>query len=214
MKGRIKFMVLMIASLALLLLPGPQPSFGFVITFEGLNDLDSITNQYAAEGVVFENAIALLSGAVGGSLNETDFPPHSGVAVASPENSGFMFLKFDPAFIFVGGFFTYSLFPVDAFLTLTAYDSSANILGTVHSTFHDNTGISGNPPNEFLSISGVGEIKTLQIDGPGDQWTLDDFTATGATPIPEPATIILVASGLAGAFGYQKRRLHKTRTNS
>jgi hypothetical protein len=213
MKGRIKFMVLTIISLTLLALPGPQPSFGFVITFEGLHDLNVITNHYSALGVTFENAIVLVSGAEGGSLNEFSFPPHSGDIVASPENSGFMFLKFDPTFIFVGGFFTYSL-PEGAFLTLTALDSSANILGTVHSTFYDNTGESGNPPNEFLSISGVGEIKTLQIDGPGDQWTLDDFTATGATPIPEPATIILVASGLAGAFGYQKRRLHKTRTNS
>lgn len=58
------------------------------IDFEGLPDSTNVTNQYS--GVIFSNAIILTTGI---SLNEFEFPPHSGTNVAS-DNGGPLSITF------------------------------------------------------------------------------------------------------------------------
>src|SRR5262245_58531052 len=85
------------------------------INFEGLPDLTRVTNQYA--GVVFSNAAIATAGV---SLNEFDFPPHSGSNVVF-DNGGPIAIIFTSAATAFSGFFTYA-----APLTLTAYDALNN----------------------------------------------------------------------------------------
>jgi hypothetical protein len=194
----------------------PQVSEAVFIDFEGLSDLEAITTQYAAEGVLFEDAVALISGLEGGTLNEVEFPPASGITVLSHEFiDGIptpVTVRFSPSpFSAVSGLFTYAT-PVDT-LFVSAFNPSGNLLITVSSAFNDNTALVGDPgssPNELIQISGVGPIGRLVIDGQGGEWTLDDFAGT---PIPEPSTAVLFGIALAGLSGYNSRRWTCRRTS-
>ena len=194
----------------------PRESEAILIDFEGLSDLETVTTQFASQGVIFEDAVALVSGAIGGTLNEVEFPPRSGVTVLSHDfidgTPTPVTVRFDPVpFSAVSGFFTYAT-PIDT-LFLSAFDPDGNLLITVSSAFNDNTALFGDPgssPNELIQISGVGSIGSLVIDGRGGEWVLDDFAGT---PIPEPATVVLFGIALAGLSRYNSRRWPCRRTS-
>ena len=186
--------------LGCLLVVTPQPSFGIVINFDSLVDLEGVTNQFAAQGVRFTNATVLTAGI---SLNELEFPPQSGDKVVF-DDGGPITVTFDPIpFLEVGGFFTHTV-PI----TLSAFDPLGNLLAEV-SNLGSNLGLSGDPgssPNEFLGISGLGPIGSLQIAGDlvvGGSFTLDDFTGTPQRAVTIPATLFLLGSSLAGLSGYR-----------
>lgn len=177
-----------------------------VIDFEGLTDTELVTNQYlVAFGITFDGATALLRGAlpVGGSLNELDFPPHSGDAVVFESASGGITVTFATPALSIGGFFTYN-----AQVTLTAY-LGANVVDSVTSLFSDNIGTGVNPPNEFITVSSPGGITSLTIvgDSAGGSFVLDDFSAEN---VPEPGvTALLCASGVVAAA--RRRRAVRAR---
>src|SRR5262249_55316111 len=135
----------------LLVSAAATPSYAALIDFEDLNDLDSVTTQYA--GVTFSNAIALSAGI---SLNEVDFPPHSGSNVIVDAGAP-MSLTFAGAVSAFNGYFTYA-----APLTLTAYALDGTALGSTASASSTNVGTS---PNELLSLSGLGSIYSILIAG-------------------------------------------------
>ncbi|MHC1743304.1 MAG: PEP-CTERM sorting domain-containing protein [Syntrophobacteraceae bacterium] len=170
----------------------PRLSFGITIDFETLTDSDVVTNQFADQGVTFTNATVLTAGI---SLNELEFPPTSGFSVVF-DDGGPMTLTFSVPFLDVGGFFTYI-----APLSLSAFDPFGALVESVTSAFSSNLALSGDlgsSPNELLQIAGVGPIGSLRIEGDllGSSFTMDDFQ--GTTPVPEPATLLLLGSGLAG----------------
>jgi hypothetical protein len=180
-----------------------------VIDFEGLSDLEAVTNQYA--GLTFAGATALVSGAVGGSLNELDFPPRSGDVVVSDE-SGPLSIVFDAPVGAVGGFFTYV-----AGLTIQVFDSSSVLIGSASSLFTNNTagglGDAGSGPNEFIEFVAAAGIKSVVFSGlaGGGSFVLDDLTVTALRdpdpdpdpdPVPEPSTLSLL--GLAGALAARR----------
>ena len=153
------------------------------IDFEGLSDGALVTTQYS--GLTFSNAQILTAGV---SLNELEFPPHSGVNVVS-DYSGPIAIVFATPVSSVSGYFTYS-----AALTLTAYNSSATVLGSIASAFTSNDALSGDPgssPNELLQLSFSSGISELVIAGDpnGGSFALDDLTySTGGVTTPEPGT--------------------------
>jgi len=180
----------------------PPASFGVTIDFESVPDLTGagvvVDTQFQAQGVLFTNTVALTEGI---SLGDDFLPPKSGSTVVS-DDMGPMILTFSVPFLDVGGFFTYAIS-----LTLSAFDPSGSPIGLpVTSTFSDNTALSGNLPNEFLHITGVGPIGSLRIEGDpaGASFTLDNFSATAA--VPEPSTILLLGGALAGLIGYRVRQ--------
>jgi hypothetical protein len=166
-------------------------AYADVIDFEGLEDSISVTNQYSGFGVVFSNTTVIKAGL---SLNESEFPPYSGTNVAF-DDGGFMTLMFSVPMANFSAYFNYVV-P----LTLSFYDVLNNLEGTVNSAFASNlllSGDLGSSPNEPLSFAWASGISSVVIAGAqgGSSFTMDDLTLT---PVPEPATLILLGCGIIG----------------
>lgn len=163
------------------------------ITFEGLTDGTAVTNQFS--NLLFLNATVATAGI---SLNEFEFPPHSGSNVVF-DSGGPISISFLVPITSVSGFFTYG-----TQLTITAFDASNNVLAALTSAFNNNQALSGDTgshPNEFLSFSVVSGISRITISGDpsGGSFTLDDLTFnTAAAPVPEPASLSLLLGALGG----------------
>jgi hypothetical protein len=161
------------------------------INFEGLPDSTILTNQYS--GVTFTNAIILSAGI---SLNEFEFPPHSGVNVAS-DNGGPMSIVFTSPIASFSGYFTYA-----ESLTVQAFGSDSNQVALAASLFSNNeamSGVPGSSPNEFLRVGSSGGISRIAITGDpaGGSFALDDVAySTSAASVPEPGTLLVAGLGL------------------
>jgi hypothetical protein len=187
------------------LIPSSVLAGPILIDFETLADQEAVTNQFVSDGVLFTGAMAFQSGAVGGSLNEVDFPPFSGFTVIS-DDQGPMRLDFATGAVSFSARFTY-VTP----LTITAFAGSSAI-GSVSSLFAANDGSSGNPQNELIELIVAAGMTHLVIEGSalGGSFVLDDLsvqTSDTPTPVPEPATVSLVLLGAAavGARKYRRR---------
>jgi hypothetical protein len=196
--NRKRFLVIV---LALLLVAFQSVAQADVINFETFADSEVLTNQVS--GLIFTNATVLTAGI---TLNEFEFPPASWMNVVF-DDGGKMTIDFATPQASVGGYFTY-LAP----LTLTAYDTGGSLLGTDTSEFEANLALSGDPgslPNEFLGFASAGGITKVTITGDlaGGSFTLDDLTYIPAQPtsVPEPGTLLLLGTGLAG-FWFSRRR--------
>jgi hypothetical protein len=173
-----------------------------VLNFEGFVDGTALTTQYP--GFTFSNAIILSSGI---SLNEFEFPPHSGVNVVSDDGGPMTITLGTPATSF-GGYFTYA-----EPLTIDAFGTAFNLVASVTSPFSNNEAMSGDlgsSPNEFLQVSygsGISEIRIIG-DPLGGSFTLDDATIkTGASTVPEPRFSSLFCA--AGLFLFLAHSLRK-----
>ncbi|HEY3383843.1 MAG TPA: PEP-CTERM sorting domain-containing protein [Vicinamibacterales bacterium] len=190
------------------LLAGP-----IVINFEdnGLTDGVAVSDFYSfSHGLTFDNATVLTAGF---SLNEENYPPHSGDNVVTSGvfvdgEDGKLWIAGDfigiafatPVFGFAG-YFTYS-----AKVTVTAFDSSDNPLGSVTSQCSENwVGVVPKCgwPNEGLALLvDSGGISSVMIVGSeeGSSFALDDVTYWDEpVPVPEPGTLSLLALGVFGA---------------
>ena len=173
------------------------------ITFETLSDLEAVTTQFA--DVTFANATVLTAGI---SVNDDDFPPHSGDKVIF-DDGGPISLTFATPIASFGGYFTYA-----APLTIEAFSPANVSLGTVTSAFAANYASSGmGTPNEFLQVafaSGIGSV-TVMGDTFGGSFVLDDVTliplqSDSNVPTPEPGTVGLLSLGLAAGWRRIKAR--------
>jgi hypothetical protein len=170
-----------------------------LITFEGFPDSTILSDQYQGLGVSFENAEILTAQY---SLNEADFPPHSGVNVAI-DDGGPMLLSFASPIIGFSGYFTYT-----EPLTLQGYDDLGNPLANIvsMSQFFVNTVSSFDPslnntPNEFIQL-GDGSDPFSQVSMTGDpggfSFVVDDisFVSAAVSAAPEPASLFFCGSAL------------------
>jgi hypothetical protein len=170
-------------------------------TFEGFLDSTILTNQYT--GATFANAIILTAGI---SLNEFEFPPHSGSNVSS-DNGGPIAISFASPLRSFSGYFTYSV-P----LTLQALDSSNHLLFSAASAFSNNealSGVSGSHPNELLLVNSSTGIYKIVIAGSsqGTSLTIDDVTVItecdlnqdGYTNVTDVQTIVNESLGVTAA---------------
>lgn len=195
------FLLLVLAS------PPAQADTVTVYDFEGFDDLTSLTTQYS--GLAFSNTIILTAGI---SINELEFPPHSGVGVAS-DDGGPISVSFAVPVLSFGGYFTYAL-P----LTLTGFDALNNQIAAANTAFSSNDGLYGDPgssPNEFVSIAFAQGISSVTITGSpeGGSFVLDDATlTTESSAVPEPSSFYLLLN-LVGGFllvSFRKRLFCKS----
>jgi hypothetical protein len=188
-------------AVALLLLAAAVPLAAGSITldFEGFPDSTILTTQYP--GVTFTNAIILSAGI---SLNEFEFPPHSGVNAAS-DNNGPLSIAFATPIESFSAYFTYA-----ESLTLDAFDATDSLVASALSAFSSNMALSGDPgssPNEFLEVSFTGGISSVTITGDplGGSFAMDDATYTTAgTTVPEPGSLSLLVVGTTALLGFLK----------
>jgi uncharacterized protein (TIGR03437 family) len=164
-----------------------------LLDYEIFGDNTALTNQYS--GITFSNAVVFESGI---SLNEFEFPPHSGTNVVS-DNGGAITITFAAPVASFSGFFTYRV-PVN----VTAYNSSNTIVATSNSHFTNNLGLSGaagtstNDAIQVASANGISKV-TITGDAAGSSFTMDDTVlgapvttpppsgGGGGTPLPPPA---------------------------
>ena len=201
--NRVYKLALLVASLAV---AGDAGSVA--IDFEGLPDSTILTNQYAAQyGITFTNTAVIntlvFSSRI--SLNEFEFPPHSGSNVAT-DNGGPMTVRFAVPVAAVGGYFTYGQGGIQNFskLTIRAFDANSNLVASISSPFANNEALSGDAgssSNAFLQVAAAAGISYVIITGDpnGGSFALDDLTIT---PLPSgPAIISLTPS--SGSQGQQ-----------
>jgi hypothetical protein len=180
--------------------------------FPGTNnpipDSTVLNTQYA--GLTFANTIIYKAQY---TLDEAEFPPHSGVNVASDFN-GPIFITFATPITFFSGFFTYS-----TKLTVEALDNMAAPIGglVAMSKFNNNeqvSGDSGSASNELIQIgstaAGSMPFNFVELEGglSGGSFTVDDINYSAAAGAPEPSTFFLIAgSTLFLAIGRKRKRI-------
>lgn len=197
----------------LIIAPASTKASVTVIDFEGFSNGTLITNQFA--GLVLSNTYVAKAGQ---SLNVSQYPAFSG------DNAVLMFpadplsVDFSTPMSNVGAYFTYNR-PV----TLSFYGAGNVLLGTVLSTYEDNTVSSGNSPNEYMQFSFPAGITRMEaavgsfppipdpfdppLEMPGT-FVLDNLTFTAASPVPEPASamINLILGGTGIGMTLRRRR--------
>lgn len=154
------------------------------LDFEGLTDGTILSNEFS--GLTLANARAVSAGL---TLNELEFPTFSGVGAAD-DFGGPIEIAFASPVINFSGRFTYA-----AGLTLTAYDSLNQVVGSTNSAFGSNTVSSGNSPNELLLLSFSGGISRVTLEGGsrGGSFVVDDIEYSIPQAVPEPSTLLLAA---------------------
>ena len=167
-----------------------------VIDFETFPDGTSLTTQYP--GLTFSNATIITAGI---SLNEFEFPPHSG-SNASFDDGGPISIAFASPILSFGAYFTYA-----EPLTLAAFDATSAQVATAASLFSNNEALSGDTgssPDEFLQVSFASGISSVTITGDplGGSFTMDDATYTSA--VPEPNSLILILTITAGLIAFHR----------
>ena len=175
------------------------------ITFETFPDgtpiPDSTPLSTQFPGLTFNNT-TVISAFI--TLNEGEFPPHSGVNVAF-DDGGPISIFFAAPVVSFGGYFTYA-----EPLRLNAF-SGNTLLDSVTSLFANNELVSHDPgasPNEFLSLQSALGISRITIAGgpSGSSFTMDDLSyAPAASTVSEPGGLYLIVAGLTLVCAIQLR---------
>lgn len=171
-----------------------------IVDFESLSTDDIVTTQFL--GITFLNAITLTSDI---SLNQFEYPPHSGFNVIS-DNGGAITIDFSVPVTDLNGYFTYN-----ASLILEGFDSLNSLVVTSNSSFTNNTALSGDAgsnPNELISLSYVNGLSKIVIrgDASGSSFVLDDLSYSTIPAVPLPTTIVFFITGLASLFLNTRQR--------
>jgi hypothetical protein len=160
------------ASILLLLLVSfvPVHADTIVLNFDNFIDSALLSAQYY--GMSFSDAIVLSAGI---TLNEFEFPAHSGSGVVSDNNGPVTIIFASPVQSFAG-YFTYG-----ASVTIQAFGSGGTQVASAASQYANNealSGASGSSPNEPIQVSFASGISKVTITGnpTGTSFVMDDAT--------------------------------------
>lgn len=177
-----------------------------------------IGNYYAGLGVTFsDNALALCLNTANHYCSNTS---RGGLGDPTSQTGGLFFLEGSETFMnYVGGFSTgFSLFytAIHSGGSLNVYDGP-NGTGNVLATLSLPTTVSscdlvvydaGFCPFVPVGVSFSGTAYSIGFAGVGNQIVFDDVTFGSVTPgVPEPASMVLLGSGLLGLAGRLRKKL-------
>jgi hypothetical protein len=165
----------------------------YTIDFEQYAGYTQIDNQYAADGVAFQNALQL----VAPGYDYFDFPPHSGNGVITNDPNDPIIISFASGAQKVSGWYS------DPYgVTVNAYNASNQLIGTFNGA-----AISGaNAQFTASSTLAGGYISYITISdnqGLSDDETVDDVFF--AVPLPSTMSL-LVCPGIFGAYAMRRRK--------
>ena len=193
------FGVLLTLALALGLAGVAMADVNFTANFEG-GACFADANTLGYPNITFTNAGLLYLSQ--GCLNAA-FPPHSGDGVAYDAGTPITLTLNEIEGQESGDGDTVSAyFTTNSDITMNALDPSGNICGSVFFQGPNYVGSGGPPPNQFLSVhcDEIASVTIFSSLGP-DSFTMDDLTyPISDSSIPEPATLVLVSTGVLGVL--------------
>ena len=201
MKSRNHYLLSLLFAVCFLFVFSAFASADQTLTFEGFADGTVLTTQYP--GINFQGATILQENGSVTFYNYQQFPPHSGIDVVY-NPSGPMQLVFSTPISYFEGYVTYN-----AGMTIQGFNASNVLVDTATGAWSANYIGSGQNPNELLEIQGANITTVVLTGGGGNNFTLDDVTFSGSidvNAVPEPATMLLLGSGLIGLAGYGRRK--------
>ena len=135
------------------------------------------------------------------SFAQYPYTPHSGtnrIYTTGNTNSGI--------FNFVGGTATFD----GAWFAGYSSNSVSFILSLAGVPVWTSGSLTPTDVPTFLSSGYSGQVDQVQVLGTGDLWIMDDVTfdtgVIGPVPVPEPASMALMGSGLLSLYGFARRR--------
>lgn len=166
-----------------------------VIDFESVANCDnSRPNMFVYSGIDFLGQWTCYGFA------QSPYTPQSGInrlyAVLNGQNASSARFKFQAPSSFLGAWFSGS--STNIFYRLF---NGGNLVYT-----STGSGLSSTPL--FLSSGYNGAVDEVEVSGSDVQWVMDDLTFN-ATVAPEPASMLLLGSGLAGIGAAARRRRRK-----
>lgn len=192
--------IVVLAILAIGLVGIARADITFTAGFEG-GACYQDANTFGYPNITITNAQALYLSQ--GCLNST-FPPHSGDGVVFDAGTPITLSLHEIEGVETGGDTVSAYFTTNSDITMEAFNNGI-LVATAFFQGPNYVG-SGGTPNAFLSVFAP-EIDTVVIfssTGP-DSFTMDDLTYP-ISDTPEPATLILFGTGLAGFLSRKFRR--------
>ena len=183
---------LFVATFFVLLLSGIASAVTLTFDDLGLSYGDTFNgNEYASYGVDFSTPDIRL--AIGSSMVSSPNSLGAHTTTGNDEFNGTIKMDFTTGFYVSDLQFTIFNTP----FTASAYDVDGSLLTTL--TY-------GTDSTQLFDFSGF-DVNSVTISG--TWYAIDDVTfgqLTPSSPVPEPATFILLGSGLAGLAFYRRKR--------
>jgi hypothetical protein len=199
-----------------------------VLTFEPLQDLEGVEAYYNGgfgsmgtgpgpdHGVIFENALAVKSLETGGSGNFTNAP--SGNTILFFLSGTASTMNVDAGFITGFSFFYSSITQAGEVRVWSGLNATGVLLAALNLTALGGCAF----PTAYCNWAPIGVLfdgtaRSVEFGGVANFIAFDDITLGRADPgdpsvIPEPMTMVLLATGLAGIAVARRRR--RTDTDS
>jgi len=203
--------------------------FALILMFVGITKVEAITianydfedNAFADTLTSYSNLSNLFGGAPDFETSLTDIDPATGVSlgIVSPYTAGSVQMEFTDNYIINEDDYDIALFEV-GYSTIESFSVDVTLSGNTIEYSVTNTGYNVQVGSTFyplrialIDISDFGIapgvlLSSIEINAGPNTITPPELSLVGAlnsVPIPEPATMLLLSSGLIGIVGFKRK---------